>query len=265
MAHLEPVAVTRLYRMISRQIADKIQAGDFPAGSRLPAERDLAASLHVSRTTVREALIALELDGYVEIRIGAGVFVTGARPGGPGSFLRHERSGSPASGGAPEPVAALRAEDMTPFELIVVHLLVEPESAALAARNGTPDQLRAIDAATRGLGHSGSPAEQNREFHLAIAKASGNAALAATIGHLWGLRSNSVIYTKLEGHFMAEKIWQLAEAEHDDVALAIARRDPAAARRAMRAHFLAIRKRLRNDFKEENLFQDDDGAGAPAP
>ena len=80
MAQFEPVAVTRLYRMISRQIAEKIHAGEFPVGSRLPSERDLAAGLRVSRTTVREALIALELDGYVEIRIGAGVFVVDSRP-----------------------------------------------------------------------------------------------------------------------------------------------------------------------------------------
>lgn len=249
MASFEPVAVTRLYRMISRQIADKIQAGEFPLGSRLPAERELAASLRVSRTTVREALIALELDGYVEIRIGAGVFVTDRRPSRAGSRLQHGQ----APKGGPEPA---RAEDMTPFELIVVHLLVEPESAALAAKRATPEQLRAIEAATLGLGASQSPVEQNRDFHLAIARASGNAALAATIGHLWGLRNNSAIYMKLEGHFEPEKIWQLAEDEHDEVAHAIVRRDPAAARRAMRTHFLAIRKRLRNDFKQNALFQD---------
>src|SRR3546814_14443504 len=101
--------------MISRQIAEKIQAGEFPVGSRLPSERDLAAGLRVSRTTVREALIALELDGYVEIRIGAGVFVVGAHPSTAGFSLRSgqfPRTGGAISDSAASPVepAALRAE-----------------------------------------------------------------------------------------------------------------------------------------------------------
>jgi DNA-binding FadR family transcriptional regulator len=65
----------RLYRQIADQIRGLIGSGEFPAGSRLPPERDLARQLGVSRPSVREALIALEVEGLVEVRIGSGIYV----------------------------------------------------------------------------------------------------------------------------------------------------------------------------------------------
>src|SRR5439155_15126601 len=65
----------RLYRQIADQIRGLIKSGEFPAGSRLPPERDLARQLGVSRPSVREALIALEVEGMVEVRIGSGIYV----------------------------------------------------------------------------------------------------------------------------------------------------------------------------------------------
>src|SRR5580658_4283455 len=69
---VEPV---RLYRQIAALISDRIDEGSFPVGSLLPAERDLAEQLGVSRTSVREALIALEVSGKVSVRVGHGVQV----------------------------------------------------------------------------------------------------------------------------------------------------------------------------------------------
>src|SRR6266478_5096913 len=65
----------RLYRQIADQIRTLIASGEFPAGARLPPERDLAKQLGVSRPSVREALIALEVEGRVEVRIGSGIYV----------------------------------------------------------------------------------------------------------------------------------------------------------------------------------------------
>ena len=65
----------RLYRQIADQIRTLIKSGEFPAGARLPPERDLAKQLGVSRPSVREALIALEVEGLVEVRIGSGIYV----------------------------------------------------------------------------------------------------------------------------------------------------------------------------------------------
>ena len=65
----------RLYRQIAKQIQDLIKSGEFAVGSRLPAERDLATQLSVSRPSVREALIALEVEGVIEVRTGSGIYV----------------------------------------------------------------------------------------------------------------------------------------------------------------------------------------------
>ena len=72
---IESIENRRLYRQISDQICRLIESGEYKPGDRLPAERVLAEQLRVSRPTVREALIALEVEEWVEIRGGAGVFV----------------------------------------------------------------------------------------------------------------------------------------------------------------------------------------------
>ena len=71
----------RLYRQIADQIRALIRSGEFAVGSRLPPERDLAKQLGVSRPSVREALIALEVEGLVDVRIGSGIYVSCPRDG----------------------------------------------------------------------------------------------------------------------------------------------------------------------------------------
>src|SRR6188472_4551181 len=90
---LQTVETRRLYRQIAEQIASLIEAGEFARGARLPAERELAGLLGVSRTSVREAIISLEIAGLVDVRVGTGIFVTPGQPGqsadadkGPGPF-----------------------------------------------------------------------------------------------------------------------------------------------------------------------------------
>src|SRR5215212_2800675 len=113
---LQAVENRRLYRQIADQIAALIEKGEYAIGARLPPERDLARQLGVSRPSVREALIALEVEGYVEVRVGSGVYVLGSR--------------------APSGPAAELSEDSGPFELIKARWLIEAECAALAARHG---------------------------------------------------------------------------------------------------------------------------------
>src|SRR6187549_1894483 len=107
---LQTVENRRLYRQIADQIAALIERGEYKAGARLPPERDLAKQLGVSRPSVREALIALEVEGYVEVRVGSGVYVQGARA-------------------APTAAAEPLPEDSGPFELIKARWLIEAECA----------------------------------------------------------------------------------------------------------------------------------------
>ncbi len=71
---LQTVEPQRLYRQIAEQLRALIGSGEYQTGARLPAERDIAKELGVSRPSVREALIALEVEGWVEIRTGSGEF-----------------------------------------------------------------------------------------------------------------------------------------------------------------------------------------------
>ena len=72
---LHTIEPHRLYRQIAGQLRDLMVEGEFSVGSRLPAERELAQQLGVSRPSVREALIALEVEGIIEVRTGSGIYV----------------------------------------------------------------------------------------------------------------------------------------------------------------------------------------------
>src|SRR5690606_17830600 len=119
----------RLYRQIAEQLRGLIAQGAFGAGERLPAERDLARQLGVSRPSVREALIALEVEGWVEVRTGSGIYVQPPR--------RRGRSRAPANGNG-------SGTDWGPLELMQARELVEGEVAALAARHARKAQVAAI-------------------------------------------------------------------------------------------------------------------------
>lgn len=239
----QAVAVTRLYRMIADQIAGRIRAGDFPRGGRLPSERELAEQLQVSRASIREALIALEIEGYVEVRVGTGVFVTATR----------ESAALPAMAGH----AATQQDDIGPFDLLEARMLIEPECAALAAQQGSAAQLAAIRGAHEAMSLTDAPGWHDREFHGAIAAACGNAALAASVAHLWNLSLASPVFSRMQDYFVNTKVWAVAHAEHQRILTAILARDPIRARHAMHAHLIGILARLREDFG------DDDGSIRP--
>jgi DNA-binding FadR family transcriptional regulator len=237
MIPLQAVAAPRLYRIIAGQIAGRIRSGEFGNGARLPSERDLAEQLHVSRASVREALIALELEGYVEVRVGAGVFVTHTETDAAGSTMRLASSGREPGG-----------SEIGPFEVLETRLLLEPECAALAAQVGLPAQIAAVEAAYRAMDTVNEPAMHDRAFHLAIAAACGNAALASAITHVLDLGGRSPVYSRLEAHFVTQRVWEQADSEHGRILAAIKARDATAARHAMHDHLVGILARLRTDF-----------------
>lgn len=228
---IKAVEPQRLYRRIAEQIVQLIRRGEYRPGERLPPERDLARQLEVSRPSVREALIALEVEGYVEVRVGSGVYVTQRRP----PARRHD---------------AL-AGDTGPFELIAARRLLESECAALAARRATPAQIRrmqaALDAMERDRRRDVMPIENDRRFHLEIADACGNSALALTVGTLWEQRAGPLFVT-LEHHFDTPNLWESAIAEHRAVLAAIGAHDPAAARAAMRRHMDHAARRFQRSW-----------------
>ena len=225
----------RLYRQIADQIRALIGSGEFPAGSRLPPERDLAKQLGVSRPSVREALIALEVAGLVDVRIGSGIYVQpvdGSKGGKVGARTGNEGDGGATSG---------------PFELLRARYVIEGETAALAAKSAKKAQVRAIEETLETMQHEldedKQPLGGDRMFHIRIAEATGNGALVAVIEMLWEDRT-SPLYKQLEHHYDSPALWQSAMAEHRAVLKAIAAKDAAGARAAMQRHLNQAYKRF---------------------
>ena len=229
---LEPVEPQRLYRQIAEQVRALITSGEFTPGSRLPAERDLAKQMGVSRPSVREALIALEVEGYVEVRVGSGVYVLGK---------------------GTEPAAAKLPADSGPFELIRARWVIESECAALAAKKATKAQVRAMEEALDEMEAARDkgvmPLDADRQFHLRMAEATGNSALAMVVKNLWDQRTGP-LFLRLEHHFDTPALWTVAIKEHREIVAAIARRDASGARAAMRRHMNHAAKRFSTSWEQ---------------
>ena len=216
---LQTVEPQRLYRQIAGQLRQSISSGEFAVGARLPAERDLAKQLGVSRPSVREALIALEVEGWVEVRTGSGVYVL-------------ERGGA----GRDDAVAPT---EWGPLELIRARRVVEGEIAALAAvqakRRDVMLMASAIAAMRTDADAGRLPLEGDRAFHTAVAQACGNVVLTETVQSFWDSRRGP-LFTRLGGYFETVESWRAAITEHELVLEAIRAHEPGAARAAMQSH-----------------------------
>jgi DNA-binding FadR family transcriptional regulator len=216
---LQTVEPQRLYRQIAEQLRALISKGEYQTGARLPAERDIAKELGVSRPSVREALIALEVEGWVEIRTGSGIYV----------LDRQTRSKSMA---AP-------TTEWGPLELIRARRVVEGEIAALVAIQAKRRDIAAMDLAISSMqedaDRSVMPLNGDRAFHSAIVHACGNTVLIETVQGFWDSRYGP-LYERLGNYFETPKSWQSAIAEHHAILEAMRARDAGAARSAMHAH-----------------------------
>ena len=210
----------RLYQELVRELTAELNTGAYPVGARLPAERELAQKYNVSRPTVREAIIALEVQGLVEVRVGSGAYVV-RLPGGEG-----------------QPGSAVSA-----FELTEARLLFEGEAAALAATQVTDEDLAEIAALVEAIARENNdPAgtdQADRAFHLAIARATRNAAIHDAIERLWDLRATSPEAVLLHEKARTANIRPVVD-EHTAILEALRAHDPAAARAAMRAHLSQV-------------------------
>src|SRR5215471_9339373 len=217
---LQAVEPKRLYRQIADQIARLIASGEFPPGARLPAERELAASLGVSRASVREAIISLEMGGLVEVRVGTGIFVT--------TMVA--------------PSAAARDAGPGPFELLQARKLVEGEIAALAATKAREQDLQVLrQSLARMEAHVDDFAireASDREFHLGIAKATGNSSLELVLEGLWAQRAE--LWGRMQRHFHTNELAHKTIRDHAAILEAIEARDPDAARAAMHRHLTRV-------------------------
>ena len=231
---LEAVEARRLYRQVADQLRALIDSGEYGLGSKLPTERDLAEQLKVSRPTVREALIALEVEGRVRIRVGSGIYVS-----------------EPAV--LAQPLLA-SAEIEGPFELLRAREFIEGAIAEQAARVASPEDIARIDASVEAMATVQHPGEasmiHDRAFHVAVAGCLDNAVLVRVVGELFDQRLNPY-FAKLAHYFENPQSWSAALAEHRAIRDAIAARDPEAARVTMRKHLARSQERFAQNFGTE--------------
>jgi len=221
----KPVEARRPYQHIADQIRVLIQSGNFPTGSRLPPERDLAQQLGISRPSLREALIALEIEGSVEIRMGSGIYVC----------TLPERTVHTTAALGESPVELMEARAVLEGAVIIAACArVTPEGLAQLAEN--------LEAMRREIEQGRSPLEFDRRFHLCIAEMSGNSVLVRMINDLFDER-HSPISAKLSGRFETPRAWAIALKEHEAIYQALENRDPLMAQAAIHGHLKSSSKR----------------------
>lgn len=215
----------RLYAQVARKIAEGITGEQFQLGTRLPSERELAEQFDVSRPTVREALIALEVDGFVEIRMGSGVYVTARTPNG-GKF-------SPVGVG--------------PFELLEARRAIEGEACAIAAARAEDEDLVKLNFLFESMKNAGSNVAKaeafDHQFHVHIGNMTRNSAMSGAVEGLWEARLASPQEQSLSQKAHRAGVGPKID-EHLPILEALLARDPEKARLAMRAHLDSVLRDL---------------------
>jgi DNA-binding FadR family transcriptional regulator len=213
----------RLYERIARKLAKSIADGEYEVGQRLPSERELAQTFEVSRPTVREAIIALELDGLVDVRLGSGVYVLNRKP----------------------PPGEEHVKDIGPFELLEARRAIEGEACALAAlriEDGQIEELTALVEEMRADNRQNEilmSEDADRRFHELIAASTQNSAIIAAVQMLWDARARSPQTHLLDDKNRASGLKPPVD-EHSQIVRALKRRDPQAARAAMHKHLTRV-------------------------
>jgi GntR family transcriptional repressor for pyruvate dehydrogenase complex len=210
------VSRPRLYEQVAQQILAWVRDTDLRAGDRLPPERDLAARLGVSRATVSQALVAMEVVGIVHVRHGDGAVLVD-------------------SSGSSRLVDALRGHAQQLPDIIDAREALESKLAALAAVRRTDEDLARIDAALadmeRDIEAGGRGVEGDESFHGAVTLAGHSPLLHRLMSEI----SDLVRETRIESLSQPGRPRESLDG-HRAIADAIRGQDPDAAAAAMRAH-----------------------------
>lgn len=215
---LQAIKTDRLYMKVAAQLNGLIENGLIKPGQRLPSERELAEQLGVSRPTIREAMIALELSGVIEIKTGSGIYVS-----------QHK---SPIELDAQDKGAG-------PFEILEIRYIVEAEACALAASRISAEQIAELRIALREMEEEEKQPDASEQadwkFHQIIAQASQNSAIESVVNWLWELRNQSTLSAAFLERIRKEGVHP-SISEHRNILQALEQKDPDKARMAMKVH-----------------------------
>lgn len=225
----------RRYLHVVEEVLRAVSIGTISGGDRLPNERQLSEMCGVSRGIVREALLALELSGVIEIRPGSGCYLTGM-----GVF----------TGAQPVPPG-----DSSPRELLEARQIIEPSAARLAAQRVSPKDLRRLAALIDDAETTSASMDRTVDgpdhfvrltlaFHRELAQACGNAILASVTGHLVDAGEHPLWLLVDKNVVRDPAIRSTQISEHRAVLTAVAARHSEAAAEAMAVHLGALSARI---------------------
>ncbi len=228
---LSPISKNKLYEEIVGQIQEKIISGSLPAGSKLPAERDLALDLKVNRGTVREALKKLEMLGLVEIRHGDGIYVKNYLESGNLELLKS---------------IIYSNKYITPdllHNILDLRNILVPEMAGIAARNRSAKDLAAIKKAVSDK--KTSVAQRDLDLHHAIALASNNILYIFILNFFNQLfRDYGYLY------FNEKENEERSERFHEEIVRAIEKKKSAEATEIMRDVLVYTEKKIYSYYEK---------------
>ncbi|MDJ0036059.1 Uxu operon transcriptional regulator [Pantoea allii] len=223
----------RPYQQVAAKIRQLVLETPYRCGQRLPPEREMAERLDVSRTVVREALIMLEIEGLIEVRRGAGIYVVESQTP---LHMNNVNTGF--------------CNDAGPFEQLQARQLLESNIAEFAALQATrQDIIKMRQALLLEERELASCSLENSEsgdmyFHLAIAEATHNSMLVELFRQSWQWRENNPMWIQLHSHLgdtLYRKAWLV---DHRQILAALIKKDARAAKRAMWQHLENVKQRL---------------------
>lgn len=217
-----PIKNTKVYEQVIDQIKDMILNGDLKKGDKLPSERELVEHLQVSRTSIREALRALQIIGLIECKQGEG------------NYIRDNTDNSLF-----EPLSIMfMLQDGNPEEIIEVRQIIEVETAAMAAQKITKDELESLDILIKALKNTTDENDNvkiDKKFHYEIARASKNFIIVNILNAISSL-IDSYIQGARRKILETEQNKELLLKQHVDIYEALKVRNSKKAAEAMRKH-----------------------------
>jgi GntR family hexuronate regulon transcriptional repressor len=252
----ERMSSKRLYQSLGEQIRELIISGKYPVGQKLPPERLIAEEFNVSRTVVREAIIMLELEGYVEVRKGSGIMVVSSKP---------ETNSQPDD--EFEQFVRQAADELRnagPFEMLQARQLIECTIAGFAASQVTKGDLDELTQIWKAgvEDEDRRDSKWDREFHYKLANITNNSVLEVLVKLMWFGREQNPLWLKLHEHIDSDNLnaW---DDEHNQIMNALLMKSPEATKKAMWSHLESTKQALYEASSTEDnpydkfLFQDD--------
>ncbi len=228
----------RLYQQVAAKLKERLEKGVYSVGDKIPAERLIAEEMNVSRTVVREAIIMLEVEGYVDVRKGSGIHVISNR-----------------QNNALSANSNLQFANCGPFELLQARQLIESNVAEFAATQATKeDILKLMDIQKMAIKEDRfRDSEWDLKFHTQVAATTHNSAMVIIVEQMWSQRKLNPYWRKLHEHIDDKSIESWCE-EHEKILQALARKDAKGARIAMWEHLENTKKMLFNATSDDFEF-----------